>query len=256
MSYHKANVRSNRDMSNAVTHVAELPAEPEYAYIIETSLGKTENKNPILHTTDDINLEFTGGVAKKKHLWKTVSHPSNGAAGEQTFAYDSTQRRYQGKDSCSNESFITISEINLRTQPSHVPPPARPPPHVRVNNGDHQSVKHAVSGERMGDSSPPFFDVEIDASSAAVASAAAMKEAMDKAQAQLKSAKEFLERKREGIENSTKLGSKSDGKRKKERTSKAIEGSSDIKDDKVQGIKGKEDFMERKYLLERRGKRL
>ncbi|TYI88874.1 hypothetical protein E1A91_D03G013300v1 [Gossypium mustelinum] len=240
ISYHKANVRSNRDMSNAVTHVAELPAEPEYAYIIETSLGKTENKNPILHTTDDINLEFTGGVAKKKHLRKTASHPANGA-GEQTFAYDSTQRRYQGKDSCSNESFITISEINLRTQPSHVPPPARPPPHVRVNNGDHQSVKHAVSGERMGDSSPPFFDVEIDASSAAVASAAAMKEAMDKAQAQLKSAKEFLERKREGIENSTKLGSKSDGKRKKERTSKAIDESSDIKDDKVQGIKGKED---------------
>ncbi|KHG23303.1 hypothetical protein F383_08440 [Gossypium arboreum] len=241
MSYHKANVRSNRDMSNAVMHVAELHAEPEYAYIIETSLGKTENKNPILHTTDDINLEFTGGVAKKKHLRKTVSHPSNGAAGEQTFAYDSTQRRYQGKDSCSNESFITISEINLRTQPSHVPPPARPPPHVRVNTGDHQSVQHAVSGERMGDSSPPFFDVEIDASSAAVASAAAMKEAMDKAQAQLKSAKELLERKREGIENSNKLGSKSDGKGKKERTSKAIEGSSDIKDDKVQGIKGKED---------------
>ncbi|KAK8367660.1 hypothetical protein V6Z12_A02G200900 [Gossypium hirsutum] len=222
MSYHKANVRSNRDMSNAVMHVAELHAEPEYAYIIETSLGKTENKNPILHTTDDINLEFTGGVAKKKHLWKTVSHPSNGAAGEQTFAYDSTQRRYQGKDSCSNESFITISEINLRTQPSHVPPPARPPPHVRVNTGDHQSVQHAVSGERMGD----------NASSAAVASAAAMKEAMDKAQAQLKSAKELLERKREGIENSNKLGSKSDGKGKKERTSKAIEGSSDIKDDK------------------------
>ncbi|TYH29128.1 hypothetical protein ES288_A02G199900v1 [Gossypium darwinii] len=222
MSYHKANVRSNRDMSNAVMHVAELHAEPEYAYIIETSLGKTENKNPILHTTDDINLEFTGGVAKKKHLRKTVSHPSNGAAGEQTFAYDSTQRRYQGKDSCSNESFITISEINLRTQPSHVPPPARPPPHVRVNTGDHQSVQHAVSGERMGD----------NASSAAVASAAAMKEAMDKAQAQLKSAKELLERKREGIENSNKLGSKSDGKGKKERTSKAIEGSSDIKDDK------------------------
>ncbi|KAG8497578.1 hypothetical protein CXB51_008796 [Gossypium anomalum] len=241
ISYHKANVRSNRDMSNAVTHVSELHAEPEYAYIIETSLGKTENKNPILHTTDDINLEFTGGVAKKKHLRKTVSHPSNGAAGEQTFAYDSTQRRYQGKDSCSNESFITISEINLRTQPSHVPPPARPPPHVRVNNGDHQSVQHAVSGERMGDSSPPFFDVEIDASSAAVASAAAMKEAMDKAQAQLKSAKELLERKREGIENSTKLGSKSDLKGKKERTSKAIDGSSDIKDDKVQGIQGKED---------------
>ncbi|KAK8673238.1 hypothetical protein V6N13_111587 [Hibiscus sabdariffa] len=240
-SYHKANLRSNRDMSNGVTHVVELQADSEYAYIIETPLEKTENKDPRLRMMDDNDLGFAGGVAKRKHLRKIVSHPSNWAAGEQTFTNDSTRRPYQRSDSSSNEMFVTIAEINLRTMPSDVPPPSRPPPPADVKNRGYQSVQQAASGGRTGDSSPRFYDVEIDASSAAVASASAMREAMDKAQAKLKSAKELLERKREGIENSTKPGSKSDGKGKKERTSKAIDGSSEIKDDKVQGMKGKED---------------
>ncbi|XVE82590.1 hypothetical protein DITRI_Ditri16bG0017700 [Diplodiscus trichospermus] len=242
ISYHKANPRSNRDMSNGVTHVAELGADPEYAYIIEAPLQKTDNKNPPLHVsvTDDIDLEFTGGVTKNKHLRKTVSHPSNWTPGEQTFANDSTQREYVRNGSRSNEMFVTISEVNLKTLPSGVPPPSRPAPPVDVGNGDYQNGQHAASRERMGDSSPPFFDVEIDVSSAAAASAAAMKEAMDKAQAKLKSAKELLERKREGIKNSTKPGSKSDGKGKKERPSKAVDRSSDIKDERAQGMYGKE----------------
>ncbi|XVF15790.1 hypothetical protein REPUB_Repub09cG0186900 [Reevesia pubescens] len=241
ISYHKANLRSDGDMSNGVTHVAQLHADPEYAYIIETPLRKTDNKNPPSHVTDDINLEFTGGVTTRKHLRKTVSHPSNRNAGERTFTNDSTQREYRRDGSCSNEMFVTISDINLITMPSDVPPPSRPPPYVDVKNGDAQNGQNAASGGRMGDGSPPFFDVEIDASSAAAASSAAMKEAMDKAQAKLKSAKELLERKREGIKNSTKPGSKSDGKGKKERTSKAVDGSSGIKDERVQGMYGKED---------------
>ncbi|XVF62063.1 hypothetical protein PTKIN_Ptkin08bG0186900 [Pterospermum kingtungense] len=233
ISYHEADHRSNRDMSNGVTHVAKLQADPEYAYIVETPLQKTENKNPPLHVTDDINLEISGGVTKKKHLRKTMSHPSNWTAGEQTFTTDSTQREYRRNGSCSNEMFVTISDINLRTLPSDVPPPSRPPPLADVKNEDYQ----AAPGGRMGDSSPPFFDVEIDASSAA----AAMKEAMDQAQAKLKSAKELLERKRDGLKNSTKPGSKSDGKVKQERSSKAIDGSCDIKGETVQDMYGKED---------------
>ncbi|EOX91036.1 Chaperone DnaJ-domain superfamily protein, putative isoform 1 [Theobroma cacao] len=242
ISYHKANLRRNRDMSNGVTHVAQLHADPEYAYVIETPLQKTDNLNPPLHVTDDIDLEFTSRVTKKKHLRKTLSHPSNWTAGGgQTFTNDSIQREYRRNGSSSNEMFVTISEINLRTLPSDVPPPSRPPPLVDVKNGDYENGQTAASGGRMGDGSPPFFDVEIDSSSAAAASAAAMKEAMDKAQAKLKSAKELLERKREGIKNSTKPGSKSNGKGKKERASKAVHGFSDIKDERLQGIYEKED---------------
>ncbi|KAL4368785.1 hypothetical protein GQ457_05G006450 [Hibiscus cannabinus] len=272
ISYHKANVRSDMNISNGTTQVAQLHADPEYAYVIENPLQKMDKKNPPLDLADDIDLEFTNGVIKKKHLGtkmdkknppldladdidleftngvikkkhlrKTVSHPSNRNTGEQTFTNDSTRREYRRTGSCSDEMFVTISDVNLRTVPSHVPPPSRPPPFVNLKNGDYQNGQHAAPGGRMDDSSPPFFDVEIDASSAAAASAAAMKEAMDKAQAKLKSAKEQLERKREGVKSSTKPGSNADGKSKKERANKTVEGSSDIKDGRVLGMDGKED---------------
>ncbi|KAE8695160.1 hypothetical protein F3Y22_tig00110733pilonHSYRG00255 [Hibiscus syriacus] len=80
---------------------------------------------------------------------------------------------------CFNEIFVTVPDINLRTD---VPPPSRPPPLVNVESGDYQNGQNAPSGGTMGHGSPPFFDVEIDASLAIAASAAAMKEAMDKAQ--------------------------------------------------------------------------
>ncbi|XP_039004059.1 auxilin-like protein 1 isoform X2 [Hibiscus syriacus] len=252
ISYHKANVRGDMNISNGITHVAQLRTDPEYACLIENPLQKMDKKNPPLDLADDIDLEFTSGVIKKKHLRKTVSHPSNWTTGEQTFTNDSTRREYRRTGSCSDEMFVTISNVNLRTSPSHVPPPSRPPPFVNLKNEDYQNGQQAASEGRMDDNSSPFFDVEIDASSAAAASAAAMKEAMDKAQAKLKSAKEQLERKREGVNCSTKPGSKSDGKSKKERANKTVEGSDDIKVEGVLSMDGKEDSGMKMHCREER----
>ncbi|KAA3474389.1 auxilin-like protein 1 [Gossypium australe] len=238
ISYHKANLRSNGGMSNGVRQVAWLHADPEYACIIETPLQKADNKNPPLHVTDAIDFAITGGITKKKQLRRIASHPSSRTSGEQIFTNDLTQRECGRNGTCSNEMFVTISDINLRTVPLHVPPPSRPPPPVNVKSG---GCQYGPSGGRLGDSSPPFLDVEVDVSSAAVSSASAVKEAMDKAQVKLKNAKEVLDRKRDGIKSSTKLGSKSDGKVKKERVGKAVDGSRDIKDERVEGICGKED---------------
>ncbi|CAN6910838.1 unnamed protein product [Brassica oleracea] len=94
---------------------------------------------------------------------------------------------FEGKDGCdqkrcySEEPFVTVSEIGLKTHPTGIPPPSRPPP-VLLKSG------FRTTGSE-GSSSPPFFDVEVDASSAAV------REAMVKAEAKLKSAKEMFERK-------------------------------------------------------------
>ncbi|KAI3712880.1 hypothetical protein L1987_71449 [Smallanthus sonchifolius] len=55
------------------------------------------------------------------------------------------------------------------------------------------------------DHSSPFFDVEIDASSSAAADAAAMKDAVVQAQAKLRSAKALMDRKKEGLQNRSKL---------------------------------------------------
>ncbi|MBA0590434.1 hypothetical protein Gorai_019139 [Gossypium raimondii] len=238
ISYHKANLRSNGGMSNGDRQVAWLHADPESACIIETPLQKADNKNPPLHVTDDIDFAITGGITKKKQLRRIASHPSSRTTGEQIFTNNLTQRECGRNGTCSKEMFVTISDINLRTVPLHVPPPSRPPPPVNVKSG---GCQYDPSGGRLGDSSPPFLDVEVDVSSAAVSSASAVKEAMDKAQVKLKNAKEVLDRKRDGIKSSTKLGSKSDGKVKKERVGKAVDGSRDIKDERAEGICGKED---------------
>ncbi|KAJ6840298.1 auxilin-like protein 1 [Iris pallida] len=132
--------------------------------------------------------------------------------------------------------YVTISDISLRTQPSRVPPPSRAPPKLVNKQGQpkmktygsfrtdleevslprtmgnrqtHYSLgvsKSHLTNKGVKDGSPGFGDVKIDASSAAAASAAAMKEAMEQAQARLKSAKELMERKRENRQNRKRMG--------------------------------------------------
>lgn len=135
ISYHKANLRSNGGMSNGVRQVAWLHADPEYACIIETPLQKADNKNPPLHVTDDIDFAITRGITKKKQLRRIASHPSSRTTGEPIFTNDLTQRECGRNGTCSKEMFVTISDINLRTVPLHVPPPSRPPPPVNVKSG-------------------------------------------------------------------------------------------------------------------------
>ncbi|EHA8590547.1 putative auxilin-like protein 1 [Cocos nucifera] len=130
--------------------------------------------------------------------------------------------------------YVTVSDISLQTQPLQIPPPSRPPPKLFNKQGlsssktyangrtdldevklckpiaSHQtrygvaSSKDYVHQESVKGSSP-FLDVEVDASSAAAASATAMKEAMELAQGRLKSAKELMERKCDNLQ-SRKLG--------------------------------------------------
>nr|XP_010906335.1 auxilin-like protein 1 [Elaeis guineensis] len=148
----------------------------------------------------------------------------------------SNQSTSSGDISQPNYTFLTISDISLQTQPLKVPPPSRPPPKADSKQGhlkakvpasskadldegnlykkmlNHQThhggdaYKNHVLQEAAKESSSYCFDVEVDASSAAAASAAAMKEAMEQAQARLKSAKELMERKRDNFQSRKKLG--------------------------------------------------
>ncbi|KAI9166202.1 hypothetical protein LWI28_027911 [Acer negundo] len=203
ISYHKANQRSDEDMLNGITHVTQVHDVTGYAFLVNktTPLGKTYNENPSLQMTDDskFEMDFSG---RQKNLRKTMSHPANSNACEQTFESGcKSQRGYRRNSSLPNETFVTISEVSLRTLPSEVPPPCRPAPLLDEKKGDFseaaKNFETIASEGTTGDTSPPFFDVEVDASSSAAASAAAMKEAMEKAQVRLKNAKELLERKRE-----------------------------------------------------------
>ncbi|XP_042443389.1 auxilin-like protein 1 isoform X1 [Zingiber officinale] len=128
----------------------------------------------------------------------------------------------------SNAMYVSVVDISLRTQPLQVPPPTRPPP--KVCNKSNQpflktspSMKMSLDRQSSSDSNespeygvvskshaprvgvkdgPSSLDVEIDASTAA----AAMKKAMEQAEARLRSAKEMMERKRVNDHNRKKFG--------------------------------------------------
>ncbi|ONM33430.1 Auxilin-related protein 1 [Zea mays] len=132
-------------------------------------------------------------------------------------------------DESEDEIWLTASEIPLFTQPTSAPPPSRPPPplaakqkkhgskskrkddeHLKQSrkNNDHQRSSSNHAGVSTVDELEDFAmgkpqsvhalnAEEFERSTAAAASAAAMKEAMDKAEAKFKHAKEVRERERD-----------------------------------------------------------
>jgi hypothetical protein len=131
-------------------------------------------------------------------------------------------------DESEDEIWLTVSEIPLFTQPTSAPPPSRPPPPLAAKQKPHGSKakrkddayrwhssknysNHRSSSNQAGVSSideledfamgksqnADAFNAEEFGSTAAAASAAAMKEAMDKAEAKFKHAKEVRERERD-----------------------------------------------------------
>eukprot|EP00268_Persea_americana_P025133 TRINITY_DN2447_c0_g1_i5.p1 TRINITY_DN2447_c0_g1~~TRINITY_DN2447_c0_g1_i5.p1 ORF type:complete len:704 (-),score=228.06 TRINITY_DN2447_c0_g1_i5:25-1872(-) len=200
-------------------------------------LGLDSNSNGVIKDENDYK-------ADKKQL------ENNGSAAVSDHLQNFGHVMSSGDKSHAGKVFLTVSEINLRTQPSRVPPPSRPPPKLVVKKGDSKStlgatmkaypdeacrdnsrtkdrayLLRAVSEtnareDTAMDSSFPCFDVEVDASSAAAASAAAMKEAMEKAEARIRSAKQLMERKRDNIQNRMKLGLNENRKGKERREAK------------------------------------
>ncbi|KAA8547389.1 hypothetical protein F0562_003747 [Nyssa sinensis] len=242
-SYCKANQRSNEDMSNGATHVTQLHAVPGFSFVVDEISPKLEHESPPLQVTDDLNfsMDFNGRIMEGKQFRKTMSQPASSSFGIQTFGSDLKPLKGYGRTvSGPNGTFLKLSEISLRTEPSQLPPPSRPPPAFAVKDGDsgRQNSKLKASKsfafERTAGGSYPLVDVEVDASSSAAASAAAMKDAMEKAQAKLKSAKELMERKKEGLQSRMNMGFKNDIKDKEGEAGKIFDGSNSLNDERVQ----------------------
>lgn len=136
-----------------------------------------------------------GRTHSQLHVIPEFTFVADKTTPSQDFKEGTTERsdsKYRKNCHYSNGTFVTVSEISLKTEPSQVPPPSRPPPALAVKKGEWMTLP---AGDIDG--SPPFFDVEVDASSSVKASVAAMVQAMDKAQAKLKNAKEIMERKKD-----------------------------------------------------------
>ncbi|EOA15902.1 hypothetical protein CARUB_v10003992mg [Capsella rubella] len=182
VSYNKATQISgggggDTSMSSGVIRVADLGAIPGYTPAVDEMI-------------------CAGGTTKLK---KETGPSSVGSRGTSRFA---SQDKYY-----SSEPFVTISEIGLKTHPTGIPPPSRPPPVLKSGFRSSASSSRTTGSEgSAASSSPTFFDVEVDASSAAE------REAMVKAEAKLRSSKELFERKRDGARTTTKNRMTEEGK--------------------------------------------
>nr|KYP66796.1 UBA domain-containing protein 7 [Cajanus cajan] len=167
-----------------------------------------------------------------------MAHPHNFTSGEQTSASDlNVQNGSSRNDSHSSEMFITVSDISLRSKPSQVPPPSRPPPLLDAKKGDicgfHSNSRPVASEETPGAGSPPFFDVDDHMNSSATASADSMREAMLRTEAKFRSAKELKERQKGDCESHLK--SSYDVKTEEAKMCKDITRLSSINDETMQG---------------------
>ncbi|KAM7265693.1 hypothetical protein ACFE04_003376 [Oxalis oulophora] len=210
ISYHKASRVYDEEISNGTTHVAHLHTVPGYSFLIDdnTTFGKMNDEEyPTLQVIDDsdLSMEFSGEIMKGKGIKKTKSLLVNGTAGENIL-----QKNYGRNSSLPAKAFVTVSDVSLKTKPCVVPPPSRPPPDSSRLSSSSKSV---ISDEKdPHHSSPPYFDVEVGA----------MQEAMEKAQAKMKTAKDLMEKKTRKS-GSTHVRKDSEGKMSKIVT--------DIKDD-------------------------
>ncbi|XP_017218490.1 auxilin-like protein 1 isoform X2 [Daucus carota subsp. sativus] len=246
ISYHKANPKGKDNILDAMTHVTQLDAIPGYSFIISDTSPSKHVEVESLPVQIERNTDCGGAVTEGKRLRKTVSQPPISDIGLQGCKTEASVLAHNDKSRSPGKAFISVSDVNLRTRPSHLPPPSRPPPlfadraenSSRLNSKFKASKSYVFERTNAGDSQP-YFDVEIDASSSAAASAAAVKDAVERAQEQLSNAKEMMERKKDGLENRTKSHFKKDiGQR----------GEKNIKFDMLKSSKG--DIFSPKYARE------
>ncbi|ESW28058.1 hypothetical protein PHAVU_003G255200 [Phaseolus vulgaris] len=234
--YHKVNDTGNEALSKGKSHTSQLRNAPEFTHVFDetTHFHRTD---PSLQVVDDVDLdmEFNASQARRNHLSEMDSHPVNFTSGEQVFGSDlDLHNECCRNDSHSCETFITVSHISLRTLPSQVPPPSRPPPVLdakqEYTNGFHSNKEGVDFEETLGDTSPPFLDVEVDTNS----SAAAIKDVMHRPEAKLRSAKELKERKKEFSESN--VDSSYDAKVNEAKTAVNITKLDSLNDEGVQRI--------------------
>ncbi|KAF6162042.1 hypothetical protein GIB67_002631 [Kingdonia uniflora] len=233
VSYHKTNQISNEDGISGTTCIAQLNAIPGFTLVVDesNSLKEARSDTPVPLNGHNLNVNFSGEMKEEKNVEKamygsdvkTLRNPSDNRAylkeesitvseiKEEKHVEKSMSRsdlkshkNLTGGEAFPKEKFITLSEINLRTNPSRVPPPSRQPPKVAIRKEGSKrfvtsnSAKSTLEGAGT-DGLPAFYDVEVDA-------IFAMKDAMEKAQATIKSAKESMERKKDGLQIRKKRG--------------------------------------------------
>uniref|UniRef100_A0A7N0RBG3 J domain-containing protein n=2 Tax=Kalanchoe fedtschenkoi TaxID=63787 RepID=A0A7N0RBG3_KALFE len=203
MSFLRKNQVSEEDASNTA-HVAPVLAVPGYAFVVEqvAPSEKIEFQNPRLQATAAADDEYSGKLIKGGKMAAELSEKP--ARCPEIVELDKVDIQ---NGSNHNEMFVTISEINLKTQPSDVPPPSRPPPIFDARDGNTSETTSSLrapcgrecSSEVTSENGypPPFLDVKVDASSSA-ACTSSVRESMKNSQVKLTCIKEYSQKENTG----------------------------------------------------------
>ncbi|XWS14555.1 hypothetical protein CRYUN_Cryun35bG0020000 [Craigia yunnanensis] len=215
MSFNKSSPGS-KNGTNGTTHVAQLHAVPGYTCLIDERITPSRDK-PVPSVVNEAyqTNNFGERVMEGIHCKKPVSNvPPNDVSKQTSKGVD--ESRSNGYD--YNDVLFGSYDVGCRTPPSKVRRASSMLNNLSGNKRD--SLKFGVSRSHSLDgdtsvSSPPDFDDEVDANSVAATSAAAVKKAIEEAQARLKIAKEIMERRKEshiGFNGSLKAKERKKGK--------------------------------------------
>ncbi|KAI3673192.1 hypothetical protein L6452_39308 [Arctium lappa] len=192
MSYHKISPKS-KDGLDGTRHVTQLHAIPGFTCFIDEAapppkMEAKKHKSSAVDVSVDSSKE---GFAEKQ--------PSENAVRRKS-------KPHPGK-SFSEDKFSKTFEIGLKPHPSTVLPPSASSTNVD-NHKTYSKISTAINSEscktdasESADArfSPTYFHEELDVNSAAAASAAALRKAIEKAQESIRIAKESVGRKKKGL---------------------------------------------------------
>ncbi|OMO75168.1 hypothetical protein COLO4_26278 [Corchorus olitorius] len=228
MSYNKS-IPGSQNGTNGTTHVAQLHAVPGYSCLIDEKVTPPRHKpaSSVVNETKQSN-NLGEGVAEGIHKRLSSHVAPIGVNKENAESVDGLHSKSRSYGSDFNDVLFGSYDVGLRTPPTKVQRASSMSNNIGSNKHDSMkfgvSRSHSLDCDGAGVSSPPYFDDEVDANSVAATSAAAVKKAIEEAQAKLKIAKELMQRRKEGhvtrIKPSSNGGLKAEKRKKGEDTVK------------------------------------
>ncbi|XVE56075.1 hypothetical protein DITRI_Ditri03aG0207900 [Diplodiscus trichospermus] len=238
MSFNKSSPGS-KNGTNGTAHVAQLRAVPDYTCLIDerTTQSRDSPGPSVIYEPYQTN-NFGEGVMEGLHCKKPVSNIQPSGIGRQNSkGVDELHNESRSNGYDFNDVLFGSNDVVRRTPPSKVTRASS----MLNNVGGHKcdSLKYGVSGSHSlhGDTgifSPPYLDDEVDANSVAATSAAAVKKAIEEAQAKLKIAREMMERRKGGRIGCVKPSFSGSSETKEREKGKGMAKENNFRQDKAQ----------------------
>ncbi|KAL8152028.1 hypothetical protein V2J09_021836 [Rumex salicifolius] len=205
-SYHNVNLGTTENLEHI--YEPQPSSFPVYAYEAEGSDMRKEGEERYSSgVADDIILcEDSSGNISVEAPWKTASIHSHRSVVKESNEYGEKAGGTHGIS--LSPGFVSFSDVSLRTESPHLPPVSGLPPTIvdrkkdpASSISDYEKSKTSTIETIFGGGSFDFIDVELSAGSSSFASAAAIKEAMDRAKVKINNAKELRKRKKDSVKD-------------------------------------------------------